>query len=137
MKVWLSWNQFLNRWRRKGFWLYTALILGSFAYVWYSIGHLPPPPPAPQKKPKKGMERLSRQRRNSVEITLKRHPDNQLSQLHEQQLQKEPHVVDTWSRKQLTRYLHDERIYPPTDLPLDDLRAKVRDLYDHDMQHMS
>lgn len=42
-------DRFINKFRRKGFWLYTGLITISLLYMFYELSHLPdiPPPPPP------------------------------------------------------------------------------------------
>lgn len=46
-------DRFINKLRRKGFWLYTGLITVSFVYVIFSISNLPSlPPPPPSSSPK-------------------------------------------------------------------------------------
>lgn len=140
MGYWAYFNQLATRLKRKGFWLYTGLIFGSFVYLWYTIGHLPPPPrdPRPKLKMDTVQAKLERRRRASVDSTdCKLKPEVGLSKLHKVQSTDEPHVVDTWSRPQLYRYLHDERIFPPLETNLEDLRGQVKELYDKDTQHMS
>ncbi|CAD1812985.1 hypothetical protein FOB58_004702 [Candida parapsilosis] len=48
-------DRFINKFRRKGFWLYTGLITISLLYMFYEISHLPdiPPPelPPPESPP--------------------------------------------------------------------------------------
>ncbi|KAG5420050.1 hypothetical protein I9W82_001930 [Candida metapsilosis] len=48
-------DKFINKFRRKGFWLYTGLVTISLLYMFYELSRLPeipPPPPLPEPRPR-------------------------------------------------------------------------------------
>lgn len=53
-------DRFINKFRRKGFWLYTGLITISLLYMFYELSHLPSIPPPPPSLSQDGFKRKTR-----------------------------------------------------------------------------
>lgn len=97
----------LNALKRKGFFVFTGIVVASVAYSMYLIGNLPDlneedKTKTKSKGPKKGPKKES----------------------------EGTHPTDSWSKSQLYAYLTTSKVYLDVDAEVDVVRKAVRVLYD-------
>ena len=132
-------DRFINKLRRKGFWLYTGLITVSFVYVIFSISNLPslpPPPPSssPTSKRKKDkMVSKSTKERIENEDEVELGPSDPVVPL--EQTHSNDHIINSWSKRQLYQFLFEEKIYPDVDEELNTIKKQVIEIYEFKKQH--
>lgn len=154
----ISWRQyspidkFLNKFKRKGFLLYTGLVLASTVYMMYSVSNLPEVPKERESKKGKKTKKNVKGRDNGKKTTRTAKPGdtpgaepgtepgakkgtNSFPKTHEIPLEtltqsQKNHIVYTWSKKELFSYLFDAKIFPDLDDDLDIIRNQVIEVYD-------
>ncbi|KAL6451993.1 hypothetical protein SBY92_003302 [Candida maltosa Xu316] len=90
----------------------------------YSISNLPaiPPPPSPRKQQKKKTKKERIEKEEEVDLG----PENPAIPID----QSNNHVVNSWSKKTLYKFLFHEKIYPDVDEDLELIRKQVIEIYD-------
>ncbi|RLV96210.1 hypothetical protein JA1_000286 [Spathaspora sp. JA1] len=105
-------DRFINKFKKKGFLLYSGIILLSVGYVMYELSHLPQIPP--ERKKKLNLDK---------EIKSNSPDKDELSIDHS-------HEINSWSKKQLFEYLHKQNIYPDIDEKITTIRRMVYEIYE-------
>jgi hypothetical protein len=154
----VSWRQyspidkFLNKFKRKGFLLYTGLVLASTLYMMYSVSNLPEVPK--ERESKKGKKKKKVKGRDNgkgkttrtaksgdipgvepgtepgAQTGTSSFPKSHDIPLETLTQSQKNHIVYTWSKKELFSYLFDAKIFPDLDDDLDIIRNQVIEVYD-------
>lgn len=98
----------LNVIKRKGFFVFTGIVVASVAYSMYQIGNLPDL--NEQQEKSKGKDKAKTKKSSGAKS--------------------EPHPTDNWSKSQLYAYLTTSKVYLDVDAEVDVVRKAVRVLYD-------
>lgn len=131
----VNWNQyspldrFLNRFKRKGFYLYSGLILVSTLYVMYSISN-PIDKDREQKRLREERKKEREEKREQRKLKDRKAKTKRTETDIELDTLARDHIIHTWTKKQLFSYLFEQRIFPDIDDDLDIVRSQVIDIYD-------
>lgn len=133
-------DRFLNKIRRKGFILYTAIVVAATFYTFYSVSNLPD-----VNQLKDLQERQKKQRKRIEDEKRKQLEDEQAATKEVREEKRKPRakpevkdqrIVDNWSRKKMHAYLGSNKIYPDVDTPIEELVAKVKSVqYENSFDH--
>ncbi|RCK58991.1 hypothetical protein Cantr_07191 [Candida viswanathii] len=119
-------DRFINKFRRKGFWLYTGIILFSFGYIIYSLSNLPDIPPEKKRKRKMLPKSTRKEIEQEEEIDLgPSEPAVPLEQSHSND-----HVINTWPKRKLFEFLFNEKIYPDVEEDLSLVKKQVIEIFE-------
>ncbi|CAI5759344.1 unnamed protein product [Candida verbasci] len=149
-KFYTPMDKYLNKAKRKGFWLYTGIILVSLGYIMYEISNLPELPPDPkdkknetikeEKEEKEGKEKkqdhviesIPRRKSTHAEIEQEEEvdlgPSNPIIPI--DQTHEDDHIIYKWSKKKLFQFLFDNKIYPDVSENLIVIRKQVVEIYE-------
>lgn len=119
-------DRFINKFRRKGFWLYTAIILFSVGYLFYSISNLPTIPPEKKRKRKMLPKSTKKQIEEEEEVDLG--PSDAVIPL--EQTNSNDHIINKWSKRKLFEFLFNEKIYPDVDEDLTLVKKQVIEIFE-------
>ncbi|KAK6463090.1 hypothetical protein DFJ63DRAFT_312415 [Scheffersomyces coipomensis] len=131
VKYFTPFDTIFNKFKRHGFWIYAGIIVASTVYLIFSPSHFPalPPPPSPSpKKSKPSIQPLAKVE-ESTSIQSNNRPNVQKNG------DKPAHVVDTWTKRDLYRFLFKQKIYPEINEDITVIRSKVIAIYDSQLKN--
>jgi hypothetical protein len=123
----------LNKARRKGFIIYTTLVLAATLYTVYSVSHLPDVSELEELRQRR-LKKLDDKANAKKKPKLKGNNDTpkataSLTPSVEHELSKDHNEIDNWSRKQLHSYLAAHKIYVDLDTTNKDLIEQVKAIF--------
>lgn len=130
----------LNKARRKGFIIYTTLVLAATLYTVYSVSHLPDVSELEELRQRR-LKKLDDRAKAKKKPKLKDNNETSRSTASqtpsvEHELSKDHNEIDSWSRKQLHSYLAAHKIYVDLETTNRDLIEQVKALvYEEKVAH--
>lgn len=123
----------LNKARRKGFIIYTTLVLAATLYTVYSVSHLPDVSELEELRQRR-LKKLDDKAKDKKKPKLKGNNETpqsttSLTPSVEHELGKDHNEIDNWSRKQLHSYLAAHKIYVDLDTTNKDLIEQVKAIF--------
>ncbi|ABN66074.2 predicted protein [Scheffersomyces stipitis CBS 6054] len=140
-RIYTPLDRLINRIKRKGFWLYSGLIIASTLYVIYSISNLPSIPAEPKRhvelpkdKDTKVTKDVKKEAKGVKTESIAPREINPEPIKPEPQVKPEPQssssIVRSWTKRELFAYLVSNRVYPDVDEDIDAVRQKAIEIYE-------
>ncbi|CAK7894140.1 hypothetical protein CAAN1_02S01310 [[Candida] anglica] len=128
-------DRFFNRFRKKGFFIYTSIVVAATIYSMYSLSNLPDVREIKDKETKRLRDKKKKKANDQVEkdkeSKLKESDD--INDPIKKELAKDHNQIDNWTRKQLYSFLGKHNIFPNLDITLDDLKEQAKAVFYNDI----
>lgn len=130
MKNFTSIDRLINKFRKKGIYLYTTIVIFSTIYAFYSLNSI-----KPKNNNDKSIKNIKDIKKKINELKKDEEKKGLLEENKDylESNDSNIHPVDSWTKSQLYTYLLDFRVFPDIDDDLESVRLKVKHIYDKKM----